>query len=104
MKYVLLFLAAIFTFSNGHCSEELRSDPCEKTYIQPNQISISEGGIFVYVDNTWLAAEAIHADASGIYVSDLVDNHGWTQWKCRYSDCNYINPWYVNECQGCGRR
>ena len=96
MQCVLLLLAAMFTLSDGYCSEG------SKIYVEPNQIAISEHGIFVNVDNAWFATEAIHADAAGIYTTELVDSNKYTEWICRY--CRHVNSWLINACQKCGRR
>lgn len=101
MKYALFLFAALFTISQEIRAEELRFDSCEKIYVHPNQISISEQGIFVYVGNEWLAAESLHADASGVYAGVSADL--WT-WKCSYSDCGATNSAFSpNKCSSCGR-
>ena len=101
MKRVLFFLAAISALSCGHCSEEPTFDSCEKIYVEPNQISFSKNGIFVYLDNAWLATEAVHSDASGIYVSNF-GHSKFAGWNC--PKCGFFNSWLVNQCAKCNYR
>ena len=77
MKYISLFVVAVFTLSAGYCFEG-------RTYVQPNQIALSDTGIFVYLENAWILTEALHTDASGLYVINLVDEKlfGWKCPKC----------------------
>jgi hypothetical protein len=100
MKYIFLILAATFALSNGYGSEEPRFEASNKIYIQPNQITFSENGIFVYLENAWHGAKAIHVDSTGMYVNDLVDRSIW-DWICRY--CATSNPYWRTTCEGCGR-
>jgi len=93
MKYALL-IATVFALSYGDCAEERRLESCEKVYVQPGQISITGEGIFVYVSNEWLAAEALHADALGVYAK--------AKWMWICSVCGYENSCCKPVCQECG--
>jgi len=101
MKYISLFLATIYSLSGGYCFEGSKIDSCNKTYVQPEQISFSDGGIFVLLGNAWLATESVHADASGMYVTNIVDSK-FFGWKC--PKCGYENSSLVNMCAKCGHR
>jgi hypothetical protein len=82
MKYLAMFIV-FFAFSYANCAERPRPAASEKFYVHPSQVSISESGIFVRVENEWFPAEAIHTDASGIYASGLVDSSRVdTSWHC----------------------
>jgi len=97
MKYALL-IAMFFTLSYGNCAEETRLEACEKVYVQPDQISITGDGIFVYVGNVWLAAKALHADAAGVFARG--PDVDWT-WTC---PCGEENSVFRASCKKCGRR
>jgi len=101
MKYIFLFLATIYSLSGGYCFEGPKIDSRDKTYVQPEQIAFSGGGIFVLLGNAWLATESIHADASGMYVTTLADSK-FFGWKC--PRCGHENSSLVNMCEKCGYR
>jgi hypothetical protein len=101
MKYFAVFIA-LFVFSSVNCVEESRLAAPEKFYIHPSQISISEGGIFVRIEDEWFPAEALHADTCGIYASGLVDSARIdTNWHCTLG---HQNEWWRIHCKQCGRR
>ena len=70
MKYILSIIAATFAFSQGYCGTEPKIESSEKIYVQPHQIAFSDNGIFVQVGGEWVATEALHTDAIGIYAVD----------------------------------
>ena len=96
MKY-FLFLFTLIGMSCGYSTEL-----SEKIYLQPEQISISEKGIFVNISNAWFATAAICQDVKGLYVEEARIGSEHFTWECRY--CHYVNPWYENACQKCGNR
>ncbi len=101
MKYIL-FLFLLIGITCGYSAELPKFESSEKIYLQPEQISISENGIFVNIANAWFAIAAICHDAKGIYVDEARVGIEYFTWECRY--CHFVNPWYVNACQKCGKR
>jgi hypothetical protein len=97
MKQLFLLSVALFSLSKGYCLNEEKIS--HKTYVQPEQVAFSAGSIFVLLGNTWLATESVHTDASGIYVTKVVDSFGWTCPKCGYD-----NHFWDNTCKKCGHR
>ncbi len=102
MKYISFFVLALFTLSvAGYCLEGQTHDLHNKTYVQPNQVALSESGIFVFLENAWIPTEALHSDASGMYVTNLLDEK-LLGWRC--PKCGYWNSWLVNTCAKCSYR
>ncbi len=50
--------------------------PCEKIYIQPEQIAVTNDGIFFQHAGEWIATQNISLDGSGLYVNSISDE--WT--------------------------
>jgi len=98
MKYIYLLILTLWGMSHGYCLPVQYHQ--DKLYVQPNQITLSEEGIFVYLENAWHAAESVHADEQGIYITTLQDKT-WN-WKC--PKCGHNNSWLVNKCEKCGKR
>lgn len=74
---------------------------CEKIYVQPNQIAICQEGIFIQHNDEWIATEAVHYDASGIFVTHVSDE--WSRyWTC--AKCGHNNSAWRNTCANCGYR
>ena len=101
VKYNSLFLATMFTLSNAFGFEESKIDALNKIYVQFNQISLSERGIFVYLEDAWIATEAIHSDSSGMYVTHSVGDN-YFGWAC--PNCGTENSSFSNMCKKCGYR
>lgn len=67
----------------------------QKTYITPEQININSSGIFVFLQNEWIAAEKLESDESGIFVQ----KEQFAPWYCQ--NCNrWTSGWFV--CEFCG--
>jgi len=99
MKKVFFLAIAVFSFASGFCADGPKIESADKIYVKPHEISISENGMFLLLQNTWVAIEALHADEVGVYAARPEIKLTWT---CRH--CNKENPWYVSECQHCGKR
>ena len=96
--FVFFLIAGFFSISQGFTHENQEIDYVAKTYLHPDQISLSSNGIHVNLNNQWFAAEAIQVDARGIYI----DNSKYWTWIC--PKCKHENKWYANECANCGYR
>lgn len=112
--FKLFFLVSISFCMNSfadcsHPGAEKRFMPCPKTYIQPDQISISENAIFVQIHDVIIQTESLSSDEQGIYFANAYDEDcGLMQWKCTkrldwppYGPCNTCNWIWYNNCTFC---
>lgn len=104
--FFVLSTLGIFSISQGFGNETQSSKCREKIYVHSNQVSVSQNGIYVNVNNQWIPTDSLHTDAQGIYVmSDaLVDEKKWgpMYWIC--PECGYQNSFTSNACENCGHR
>ena len=68
-----LTAVASTAYSCAGCYIHFAFSPCEKTYIQTEQLGFSEDGIFVQLDGKWHQTTSLHADDGGIYIDNLRD-------------------------------
>lgn len=100
MKRVLCLMACfIFVVLGSTYGHELTKS--EKWYVQPNQIAITEEGIFISMDDEWINADAIHRDHTGLYITKAEDEWS-TKWEC--PKCHHSNSAWRNTCYNCGYR
>ncbi len=48
--------------------------PCERTYVRPNQVHITESSIHVNIDELWIQPSSLVTDANGVYFDAFVLN------------------------------
>ncbi len=95
-KYLIEF---IFFCNLAFGQSEMLSNQYKKIYLQPEQITLTQDGIFVYIGNQWSSTDTLQSDAEGIYISQ--DERDWLQWKC--PRCGYINSSVTDShCRKCG--
>ena len=58
---------------------------------------VSNQGLFIDMDGTFFATQAIMQDEHGIYCLTVR-----TKWQCRH--CKNMNPWHENDCGVCKKR
>lgn len=69
-----------------------------KAYIQPENIILNEGNIFMVYQNELIRIPNLSSDARGYYISS---NDRWLEpWRC--SVCGQMNLFYHLVCQRCG--
>ena len=73
--------------------------PCEKIYLQQDQVVVTQGGIFCCLNEQWVATEALFCDASGLYVTSMRDERS-IYWTC--PKCKEVNSPLRNSCKRCG--
>ncbi len=72
---------------------------CEKFYIQPNQINVTQDGIFILNEDIWIMTDAVHHDGSRLYISSLSEEWSF-KWEC--PKCGYENGPFTRSCENCG--
>jgi hypothetical protein len=75
MKRVFLNLT-IFIFitcfqSLFSCCQQPRFESCDKQYVQPNYVAVSEDGIFIQLQDKWIQTEGVFSDAQGLFILNL---------------------------------
>jgi hypothetical protein len=95
-SFIFFLIIGFFSASQGFSYEQQGINRSEKIYVQLNQVSLSENGIYVNLNNEWIPTEAIHLDTEGLYVTD----NAIGDWKC--PKCHHQNKWYHSHCQNCG--
>ena len=107
MKNAFFRISCLFLMFCGfvHAQQEDRTAakfvPCEKFYIESNQINVTQDGIFILNEDSWIMTDAIRHDGSRLYVSSLSEEWSVT-WTCPY--CNHVNGILDKKCQKCGYR
>lgn len=92
---ILSVLGLTIMAVNVFAGEEARFDVApEKIYLDSSKIHIEGKDIFVYLNESWTKATALHTDTNGIYVM-MVDS-----WKCRDG---HPNPPWATRCWTCGK-
>jgi hypothetical protein len=93
------FMGLIVFCNLAFGQSEMLSNQYKKIYVQPEQITLTQDGIFVYLENQWISTDILQVDAEGIYVSQ--DERDWFHWKC--PSCQYINSSVTDShCRKCG--
>ncbi len=89
---VLLFSQTTMAFARSCCNNDASNNfqPCEKIYVQPEQVVMSSKGIFVKLDDQWFQTETLLSDAVGIFIQNL-------------DPSAYGCPDPYNACRNCGR-
>jgi hypothetical protein len=78
--------------------------PCNKTYVNSEQIGFFNNEIFIQMDDVVFRTSGIHSDADGIYFEDAKDDCGFLQKPCPRFGCPGCNfPWDKN-CHLCGKK
>jgi hypothetical protein len=80
-RFILRFISAsLLLFSTAIASTDLRDgndndfQPCEKTYVLPEQLTMSSEGIFVKFDGEQHQTQALFFDEGGIFILALSPN------------------------------
>ncbi len=101
MKSAIAFLSMFACVASSIQAEE-EIIPCEKTYVNPDQVQLSEQALFVNIGDVWVQPTAIQVDANGLffnaYFNNVMPDEVW-QCKCRF----WNKPW-AEYCKNCGRR
>lgn len=92
MRFFILFSM----FCLGPLFSENKSEG--KIYLDAKEIAIQENQILILIDNQWQTAEALFADANGIYV---LGRKWYEPWECGF--CGVTNPPHRLSCWNCGR-
>jgi len=93
--FALLFLSSVLT------AEEVLI-PCQKTYISPNQMHVTETDLFVEIDETWILPGSIQFDANGYYFDSIRCDEKVPQvWQCQW-DLTWNEGWR-DYCKICHR-
>jgi hypothetical protein len=71
--FLLVSFSATTAFASPGSNVEVTDyfQPCEKTYVLPEQLGMTPRGIYVKFDNHWFKTEALHSDSEGIYIQNL---------------------------------
>ncbi|MBS0620860.1 MAG: hypothetical protein JSS61_05330 [Verrucomicrobia bacterium] len=62
---IYFLVCALFLFSLVNA---FASSRCERTYISPDKLMITEEGIFVLIDGEWVPSPSLLSDSTGIYI------------------------------------
>lgn len=102
LTFLFLVLSAIVHANDkDHSNLSSKFVPCEKIYVQPDQIAITNEGIFIKHNNEWIPTGSIQYDASGLFISNTSDE--WSiRWFC--PKCGHSNAAWRNTCENCGHR
>jgi len=99
---VCVFLLLIKNGLFAGCSNYEEFIPCEKTYIQGEQISFFEKSIFVKIENSIVYTSAIFSDENGFYFRDYRKGDcDDGEWQCQH--CDTCNPYWNTLCESCHR-
>lgn len=89
---LLFFFLCLFGAIHAHENEGVvffsAQIPCEKIYLKPENVAITENGIFFQINDEWIMTEAIYFDSTGLYVSSL-ENEWSINWTC--PKCKFVN-------------
>ena len=97
---ILLFALTTLVYAD-ESYDSCHSSACEKIYLDPNQVAITEDGIFCLLNNQWMATEAVHYDAAGLFITNASEE--WSiRWTC--PKCGHRNSVIRNACENCGYR
>ena len=92
-------------FLAGFVSAEARGIyqfyPCDKAYVEANQISLSSDGISVQFSNGDLLTSALYTDEVGFYFKDFKRRGDCSEGKWECQVCHYCNPNYTLYCGIC---
>ena len=101
IRIIWICLFAFFSFSNVCAGNEISASSEEMTeerlYVSPDQIILTEKGIFLMTDKGMRLIDRLECDENGIYIPSLV---AWTKEKCplghevtcrRCHGCNWRN-------------
>lgn len=67
--FLFALTALIHADENHHSSHLAKFVACEKMYLHPDQVAISQDGIFCFLNEQWIATEALHHDVSGLFIT-----------------------------------
>ncbi len=106
---LMVFFASVFCtlYISADCCRTKADavfSPTEKMYIHPEQLSVSEQGIFVLINQEWFQTNSLLSDVQGLYVQTL-----WPQENgCRkgYQPCRNCDKCikdYYDTCPLCHR-
>jgi hypothetical protein len=99
MRIIFLVTLFLFAFPVFSIDEEIPVFiPCEKTYISPEQVNISNDGIFVNINGGWVKTSCIQCDTEGLYFNDIQQEYA--EWIC--SRCGAENNGFNKICKNCG--
>ena len=102
LTFVLFLLTGIANANDKEISSaSLKFVPCEKIYVQPDQVAITNEGIFLQLNEEWVPTEAIQYDASGIFVTSISSEWSF-RWTC--PKCGYENGPFSRKCGNCGHK
>ncbi len=102
MKNRLLF--CFFFLFAGSSFEACESDafyPCEKSYVEMDQIQFTQEGIYVQLQNKSVLTSTLHTDSRGLYFVDFKRQGSCPQGKWECQVCHYCNPNYTLYCGIC---
>jgi hypothetical protein len=78
--------------------------PCNKTYVNPEQIEFLDNQIFIQIDDVIFRTSGIRSDAAGFYFEDAERECGYLQRPCPRSYCNACNFIWDSVCYLCGKK
>lgn len=97
-----VFLVLVSTYG---FAESMQNDyiACETTFVAPEQISISEQGIFIRFGDLYIETPAVFFDGRSLSFSTYRIVDEWRYWKC--PRCGYgTNEFFDKTCRNCGYR
>lgn len=77
-------------------------EPSVKMYVQPNEIELADGQIFVKMGSELQSMKALFSDKDGFYVLAKKRQGRCPEeyWEC--DTCGGCSPWYAVDCDWCG--
>ena len=103
-RIIHYFLALLLVSNHIFASLDDNAEfvPCEKTYIQSQQIEFIDRFIIVNVGNSIIQTSGIFADQTGFYFKDYRKGDCEEgEWQCKI--CDTCNPYWNTSCKECNR-
>lgn len=99
----LILLGLIFCTNACYASEQVVTE--KPVNYQIDQVVTTEEGIFLHVDDRWIAAEGVLAmpgsfllleNGTWISLEKVINCDTYRTWRCRI--CGYVNPQGITTC------
>ena len=98
MKVWFALLLIVFGLHAVDCTKTVLLG--ESVYVSPEQVRVTENGIFLLFGKREIKTSALHADSKGLFFIDMWEaNCDKGYWEC--SNCHHCNPALKFWCEVC---